>query len=65
MQSETIDKTCEITMPSDKPRISFVCDSQIKDALEKLAELDSRSVSNVVLLAVREYIAKAKSEGKL
>jgi len=52
-------------LTATKPRISFVCDSELKDSLEKLAALDSRTVSNVVLLAVREYINKAKSEGKL
>ena len=49
----------ELTTP--KPRISFVIDNQLKQELEAQASVESRTVSNLVLLAVREYLDKAKS----
>lgn len=50
----------ELTTP--KPRISFVIDNHLKQELEAQALSESRTVSNLVLLAVREYLDKAKSD---
>lgn len=52
-------------MASRKPRVVFVVDEDVKRDLEKLAEMDQRTLSNfMVKLAVAE-ISRAKKDGRL
>lgn len=54
-----------VDLPTQKPRISFAIDEQLKAELEAQADRESRTVSNLVLLAVKEYLELAKQQGKL
>lgn len=54
-----------VTMPSPKPRVSFVIPEDVKDDLEALAAMEERSVSNYLLVLVRQAIEQAKKDGKL
>ena len=48
-----------------KPRIVFYLEESLKHDLEKLAEVENRSVSNLIETVARELVAKAKKEGKI
>jgi metal-responsive CopG/Arc/MetJ family transcriptional regulator len=50
---------------SDSERISVVLPAQTKKDLDKLCEIEKRSISNFVYLLVQDAIDKAKAEGKL
>jgi metal-responsive CopG/Arc/MetJ family transcriptional regulator len=50
---------------SDSERISVVLPGQTKKDLDKLCEIEKRSISNFVYLLVQDAIDKAKAEGKL
>ena len=52
-------------MPTDKAKVGTYIDQDLKADLEKLAELESRSVSNFVELLIKQAVEKAKAEGKL
>jgi predicted DNA-binding protein len=52
-------------MPSRKERVSFVISEEEKRTLEKLAAMDSRTVSNYLMTLIRKEIAKAEREGRL
>ncbi len=49
----------------DSERISVVLPEQTKKDLEKLCELEKRSISNFVYLLIQDAIDKAKAEGRL
>ncbi|HEY9876867.1 MAG TPA: ribbon-helix-helix protein, CopG family [Leptolyngbyaceae cyanobacterium] len=53
------------SMPTNKAKVGTYIDQELKEELERLAELESRSVSNFVELLIKEAVAKAKAEGKL
>lgn len=53
------------TMPTTKAKVGTYIDQELKDNLVRLAELESRSVSNYVEILIKEAVAKAKSEGKI
>ncbi|MGB5962344.1 MAG: hypothetical protein WBG73_16875 [Coleofasciculaceae cyanobacterium] len=50
---------------SDSESISIVLPAQTKKDLDKLCEIEKRSISNFVYLLVQDAIDKAKTEGKL
>ncbi|MEG3832888.1 MULTISPECIES: ribbon-helix-helix domain-containing protein [unclassified Microcoleus] len=50
---------------SDSERISVVLPTQAKKDLEKLCDLEKRSISNFVYLLIQEAIDRAKASGKL
>lgn len=50
---------------SDSGRISVVLPSETKKALDKLCEVERRSISNFVYLLIQDAIDKAKAEGKI
>jgi metal-responsive CopG/Arc/MetJ family transcriptional regulator len=50
---------------SNSERISVVLPEQTKKELEKLCEIEKRSISNLVYLLIQDAIDKAKAEGKL
>jgi hypothetical protein len=54
------------TMPSDKPIMSFRIRTDIKEALQKLANADRRTLSSYVELALERHIIEAgkKKEAK-
>jgi hypothetical protein len=52
-------------MPTSKAKVGTYIDQELKDALEELAELESRSVSNYVEILIKEAVAKARSEGRI
>jgi hypothetical protein len=52
-------------MPTSKAKVGTYIDQDLKDSLEELAALESRSVSNFVEILIKEAVAKAKSEGRL
>ena len=43
-------------LPTQKPRISFAIDNELKQALEIQASKESRTVSNLIIVAVKEYL---------
>jgi hypothetical protein len=49
----------------DSERISVVLPEQTKKDLEKLCEVERRSISNLVYLLIQDAIDKAKAEGKI
>lgn len=48
-------------MPSDREKITFLCDPETREYLEQWAEDDSRSLSNLVELIVKRAIDTRKS----
>jgi hypothetical protein len=50
---------------SDSERISVVLPTQAKKDLEKLCDLEKRSISNFVYLLIQDAIDQAKASGKL
>ncbi|WP_228056219.1 hypothetical protein [Microcoleus sp. LEGE 07076] len=50
---------------SDSERISVVLPTQAKKDLEKLCDLEKRSISNFVYLLIQDAIDRAKASGKL
>ncbi|MCU0544040.1 MAG: hypothetical protein MUE44_18005 [Oscillatoriaceae cyanobacterium Prado104] len=50
---------------SDSERISVVLPTKAKKELEKLCEIEKRSISNFVYLLIQEAIDRAKASGKL
>ena len=55
----------EILVPSDKPRITLYIDSDLKQALEVLAERADRSVSNYVIQLIRQDVTRAQQSCEL
>jgi len=51
-------------MANEKPIISFRIRADIKEALEKLAAADRRSVSSYIELALEAHIEAKKQAGK-
>jgi len=43
-----------LDVPSKKPRVMFLCDESLKEALEAWAEKESRTVSNLCELIVKK-----------
>ncbi len=43
-----------LDVPSKKPRVMFLCDESLKDALEAWADKESRTVSNLCELIVKK-----------
>ncbi|MFG6094023.1 hypothetical protein SPB21_02170 [Leptothoe sp. ISB3NOV94-8A] len=58
-------KAFEIPVPSDKPRVTLYIDTDLKQALEVLAERADRSVSNYVIQLIRQDITRAQQAGEL
>ena len=52
-------------MPTEKLRVVVYVDEEIKAAIEKLADMDDRPVSNYVLQIIKKEIADARSDGRL
>ena len=50
---------------SNSERISVVLPEQTKKDLDKLCEVERRSISNFVYLLIQDAIDKAKAEGKI
>jgi metal-responsive CopG/Arc/MetJ family transcriptional regulator len=55
----------DLQFMSDSERISVVLPSETKKALDKLCEVERRSISNFVYLLIQDAIDKAKTEGKI
>ena len=53
-----------LDMATNKSRVSFVIPEETKKELERIAELEGRSVSNYVLYVVKKAIAEAKNNNK-
>ena len=51
-------------MPTQKSRISFIADEELKSELEAWADEDFRSLSNLAEAIVREAVAKRRSQSK-
>ncbi|PSB09579.1 hypothetical protein C7B61_12320 [filamentous cyanobacterium CCP1] len=64
---DKMEKTCTdlLEFMGDSERISVVLPSETKKALEKLCQIEKRSISNFVYLLIQEAIDRAKVEGKL
>ncbi|MDY6782355.1 MAG: hypothetical protein SW833_07355 [Cyanobacteriota bacterium] len=52
-------------MPAKLPRIVVYLPEDLKADLERLAKLNNRPVSNMVMTLIQEAVNKAKSEGDL
>lgn len=46
--------TQSLDVPTKKPRITFTCDESLRDALEAWSKQESRTVSNLCELIVRQ-----------
>ena len=55
----------DLQFMGDSERISVVVPTETKKALEKLCEVERRSISNFVYLLIQDAIDKAKAEGKI
>ena len=53
------------TMPTNKAKVGTYIDQSLKDDLEALAALESRSISNLVEVLLKEAVARAKAEGRI
>lgn len=52
-------------VPSKLPRLAVYLSEEVKADLQKLADLERRSLSQMALMAIEETIKKAKEEGKI
>ena len=52
-------------MATNKARLVAYCDQEMKEKLERLAELRLRSLSNLVESVLVEEVAKAEASGEL
>ena len=52
----------ETDLATQKPRVSFAIDGDLKQALEDQAAKESRTTSNLIVVAIKEYLERA---GKL
>jgi CopG-like RHH_1 or ribbon-helix-helix domain, RHH_5 len=50
--------------PAKSPRVAFYPPPEIKDKLEKLANIERRSISQMALLLVEEGLERAQKEGR-
>lgn len=50
---------------TNKARLVAYCDPEIKEKLERLAELRLRSLSNLIESVLVEEVAKAEASGEL
>lgn len=62
MTAATAIQIQEIDLATQKPRVSFAIDSDLKQALEDQAAKESRTTSNLIIVAIKEYLERA---GKL
>ena len=53
-----------LSMATNKSRVSFVIPEETKKELERIAELEGRSVSNYVLYVVKKAISEARNNDK-
>lgn len=49
-------------MPSKKPQIKAVTDTETYEKIKKIAETENRSTSNLIETLVKKYIASYESE---
>jgi hypothetical protein len=54
-----------MTVPSKKKRITLYFDDDLKADLEAVAEVESRSVNNLLEVVCKELVRKARMEGKI
>ena len=47
-------------LKENKTRTQIILDKQVKEELQKMAEADSRSLSNMVNKILKDYIAQRK-----
>lgn len=52
-------------MRDGRAKVGAYIDPELKEALERLAALESRSVSNLVELLIKDAVSKAQAEGRL
>jgi predicted transcriptional regulator len=50
-------------LATQKPRVSFAIDSDLKQALESQAAKESRTISNLIIVAIKEYLGD-RTNGK-
>jgi tartrate dehydratase alpha subunit/fumarate hydratase class I-like protein len=60
IKSTTLD-----SVPAKLPRIVIYLPEDVKADLEKLANVERRSVSSMGLVAIEEAIKRAKAEGRI
>jgi hypothetical protein len=54
-----------IPLPTKKPRLLVVIDSDLKETFERLCLIENRSMSNMIVYLIQQAIDKAEREGKL
>ncbi|MBD3886554.1 hypothetical protein IFO70_33310 [Phormidium tenue FACHB-886] len=54
-----------MSVATDKRKISAYLDESVKDDAERLAKAESRSLSSLIEILLKEAIRKAKDEGRL
>ena len=55
----------EPKVPSKLAKIMVYLPHDLKESLEKIADLEHRSMSNKILTLVEDEVKRAKSEGKI
>jgi len=55
----------ETDLATQKPRVSFAIDGDLKQALEDQAAKESRTTSNLIVVAIKEYLERASRLGDL
>ncbi len=54
-----------MAVATDKRKVSAYLDEEVKEKAERLAKLESRSLSSLIEILLKEAIRKAEEEGKL
>ena len=54
-----------MTVATEKTKISAYLEQAVKDDADRLAKLESRSLSSLIEILLKEAIRKAKEDGRL
>jgi hypothetical protein len=54
-----------MSVATDKRKVSAYLDEDVKDKADRLAKLESRSLSSLIEVLLKEAIRKAEEDGRL
>jgi predicted transcriptional regulator len=54
-----------MTVATDKRKVSAYLPDDLKEDADKLAEAESRSLSNLIEVLLKQAVEKAKAEGRI
>ncbi|MEP0960110.1 ribbon-helix-helix protein, CopG family [Microcoleus sp. FACHB-1515] len=55
----------DVQMPTDKARVAAYIPHELKEKLEKLAEVEDRTVSKILERLIKQAVAEAEEKGLL